>query len=201
AQQIAQLHGQQAYIVKASRAGVVSNLQAAEGQQAQADIPVLSLVPENHVLTAQLLVPVHSAGFLSAGQPLKLRFDAFPYQKFDLYPGAVLEESDMQNNQLLAGTIGDNTACFEAQLYPRRIVHCAQLVHIHEEIMPIHMQYNTLMGEMGTSLSGGQKQRTVLARAVYRAPRILFMDEATSHLGVANESLGNQHIQQFFPIA
>uniref|UniRef100_UPI00260BD22E HlyD family efflux transporter periplasmic adaptor subunit n=1 Tax=uncultured Microbulbifer sp. TaxID=348147 RepID=UPI00260BD22E len=94
AQQIAQLHGQQAYIVKASRAGVVSNLQAAEGQQAQADIPVLSLVPENHVLTAQLLVPVRSAGFLSAGQPLKIRYDAFPYQKFGLYPGAVLEVSD-----------------------------------------------------------------------------------------------------------
>ncbi|WKD49469.1 HlyD family secretion protein [Microbulbifer spongiae] len=94
AQQIAQLHGQRAYIVKASRDGVISNLQATEGQQARADIPILSLVPENHVLTAQLLVPVRSAGFLTTGQPLKIRYDAFPYQKFGLYPGAVLEVSD-----------------------------------------------------------------------------------------------------------
>uniref|UniRef100_UPI0026213D7A ATP-binding cassette domain-containing protein n=1 Tax=uncultured Microbulbifer sp. TaxID=348147 RepID=UPI0026213D7A len=57
-------------------------------------------------------------------------------------------------------------------------------------------QYNTLVGDMGTSLSGGQKQRIVMARALYRAPRILFMDEATSHLDMANESLVNQHIQQ-----
>ena len=57
------------------------------------------------------------------------------------------------------------------------------------------MQYNTLVGDMGNSLSGGQKQRIVLARALYRTPRILFMDEATSHLDVANESLVNNHIK------
>ncbi|WP_323845668.1 HlyD family efflux transporter periplasmic adaptor subunit [Microbulbifer magnicolonia] len=94
AQQIAQLHGQRAYIVKASRTGVVSNLQAREGQQTQTNIPVLSLVPEDNVLTAQLLVPVRSAGFLDAGQPLNIRYDAFPYQKFGLYRGAVTEVSD-----------------------------------------------------------------------------------------------------------
>ncbi len=94
AQQIAKLHGQRAYIVKASRSGVVSNLQAFEGQQTQTHIPVLSLLPEGHILTAQLLVSVRSAGFLSPGQQVKIRYDAFPYQKFGLYVGTVLEVSD-----------------------------------------------------------------------------------------------------------
>ncbi|WP_396675407.1 HlyD family secretion protein [Microbulbifer sp. JSM ZJ756] len=94
AQRVAQLHGKRAYIVKASRAGVVSNLQAEEGQQAQTGVPVLSLVPDGQALTAQLLVPVRSAGFLDAGQSLNIRYDAFPFQKFGLYSGSVLEVSD-----------------------------------------------------------------------------------------------------------
>ncbi|WP_105102112.1 HlyD family secretion protein [Microbulbifer pacificus] len=94
AQQIAQLHGQRAYIVKAPKDGIVNNLQIREGQQAQPNIPVLSLVPEGSGLNAELLVPVRSAGFLAPGQKLNIRYDAFPYQKFGLYPGEVVEVSD-----------------------------------------------------------------------------------------------------------
>ncbi|MDP5211225.1 peptidase domain-containing ABC transporter [Microbulbifer sp. 2205BS26-8] len=102
----------------------------------------------------------------------------------------------MQDDQLMAGTVADNIACFDPKLDLERVTHCAQMACIHEEILRMPMQYNTLVGDMGTSLSGGQKQRIVLARALYRAPRILFMDEATSHLDMANEVLVNQHIQQ-----
>ncbi|MFA0813689.1 HlyD family secretion protein [Microbulbifer epialgicus] len=114
AQQIAQLHGQRAYIVKASRAGVVSNLQAAEGQQVQTNIPVLSVIPENHALIAQLLVPVRSAGFLGPGQSLKIRYDAFPYQKFGLSSGAVLEVSDtvLLPDELLRAPVTVNEPVF-----------------------------------------------------------------------------------------
>jgi len=94
AQQIARLHGQRAYIIKATRAGVVSNLQVVEGHQAQTNIPLLSVIPEGHTLIAQLLVSVRSAGFLREGQSVKIRYDAFPYQKFGLYSGTVLEVSD-----------------------------------------------------------------------------------------------------------
>ncbi len=93
AQQIAQMHGQRAYVIKAPKAGVVSNLQAREGQQAQTTTPTMSLVPKDQLLTAQLLVPVRSAGFIGAGQPLNIRYDAFPYQKFGLFSGAVVEVS------------------------------------------------------------------------------------------------------------
>ena len=94
AQQIAQINGQRAYVVKATRSGVVNNLQVREGQQAQVNIPAMTLVPEGQVLTAQLLVPVRSAGFVTADQRLNIRYDAFPYQKFGLYVGSVKEVSD-----------------------------------------------------------------------------------------------------------
>jgi len=102
----------------------------------------------------------------------------------------------MQDDQLMAGTIADNIACFEPQIDFEHVTYCAQMACIHDEIIRMPMQYNTLVGDMGNSLSGGQKQRIVLARALYRAPRILFMDEATSHLDVANESMVNNHIKQ-----
>ena len=57
------------------------------------------------------------------------------------------------------------------------------------------MQYNTLVGDMGSSLSGGQKQRIILARALYSQPSILFLDEATSNLDSNNEAAINLHIK------
>lgn len=56
------------------------------------------------------------------------------------------------------------------------------------------MQYNTPVGDMGSTLSGGQVQRIMLARAFYRQPTILFLDEATSHLDIDTEQRINQHI-------
>lgn len=107
AQQVARLHGEQAYIVKAPRAGVVSNLQAREGQQAHGDIPLLTLVPENVTLNAHLLVPVRAAGFIEPGQHLEIRYDAFPYQKFGLYQGEIISVSDavLLPNELLDAPI------------------------------------------------------------------------------------------------
>lgn len=56
------------------------------------------------------------------------------------------------------------------------------------------MGYETLAGELGSRLSGGQKQRIFLARALYKNPKILFLDEATSHLDLQNEQKINAEI-------
>jgi ATP-binding cassette subfamily B protein RaxB len=100
----------------------------------------------------------------------------------------------MQDDQLMSGDIAENISCFEQPIDLARVYQCAHLACIHEDILRMPMQYNTLVGDMGASLSGGQKQRLLLARALYRAPRVLFMDEATSHLDTANEARVNQHI-------
>jgi membrane fusion protein len=95
AQQIVQMNGQSARIVKAPRAGVVNNLQAREGQQAYANnnIPLLTLFPNNQQLSVQLLIPVRAIGFIESGQLLAIRYDAFPYQKFGIYQGTVTQVS------------------------------------------------------------------------------------------------------------
>lgn len=68
-------------------------------------------------------------------------------------------------------------------------------VGIHDEIMRMPMAYNSPIGDMGSALSGGQKQRILLARALYRRPRLLFIDEGTSHLDVRLEEQVNAAVQ------
>ena len=66
-----------------------------------------------------------------------------------------------------------------------------------KDILAMPMQFNALVGDMGANLSGGQKQRIVLARALYREPSIMFMDEATSHLDLEKEGIVNKRINKF----
>jgi ATP-binding cassette, subfamily B, bacterial CvaB/MchF/RaxB len=93
----------------------------------------------------------------------------------------------MQDDQLLSGSIADNICFFDESFELEHMVRCAEFAGIHEDICRMPMAYNSLIGDMGTSLSGGQKQRVLLARALYRRPRLLFMDEGTSNLDIATE--------------
>jgi ATP-binding cassette subfamily B protein RaxB len=101
----------------------------------------------------------------------------------------------LQNDQLFAGTIAENIAAFSPNLDPERTQDAARQAAIHDEILRMPMGYETLVGDMGSSLSGGQVQRIVLARALYRRPRILLLDEATSHLDEENERSINAAIR------
>jgi ATP-binding cassette subfamily B protein RaxB len=67
---------------------------------------------------------------------------------------------------------------------------------VHDDIVGMPMAYNTLIGDMGAAISGGQKQRVLLARALYRRPGILFLDEATSHLDVDREKAVNDALRK-----
>ena len=100
----------------------------------------------------------------------------------------------MQDDQLFAGSIVDNICFFDESPNMERLMHVAQLACIHDDIQKMNMGYNTLVGDMGTALSGGQKQRLLLARALYREPQIVVLDEATSHLDVALEKAINHAI-------
>ncbi len=101
----------------------------------------------------------------------------------------------MQDDQLFAGSIADNISLFDQEFDQARIKHAAQLAAIHDEIAAMPMGYHSLIGDMGSSLSGGQKQRLILARALYRNPRLLILDEATSHLDVAKERWVNEAVK------
>ena len=102
----------------------------------------------------------------------------------------------MQEDILLSGSIAENISFFDDKLDMKRIHAVATLAVIHEDIMQMPMGYESLVGDMGSSLSGGQKQRILLARALYANPKILFLDEATSHLDKNNESIINKNIQK-----
>lgn len=102
--QMAQLEGQQGFVIKATKPGIVHNLQVVEGQRIRdRGIPILSLIPEDGELIAYLPVPVRAAGFVKIQQPLTIRYDAYPYQKFGLYAGEItgMSETVLLPNELL----------------------------------------------------------------------------------------------------
>ncbi|WP_295942100.1 peptidase domain-containing ABC transporter [uncultured Xanthomonas sp.] len=103
--------------------------------------------------------------------------------------------SVMQDDHLFTGSIAENISMFDVLATPQDIEEAACLAGIHEDIMAMPMGYHSLVGDMGSSLSGGQQQRLFLARALYRRPHILVLDEATSHLDLALERQLNQAIK------
>ncbi|MGH6614990.1 peptidase domain-containing ABC transporter [Sphingomonas sp.] len=97
--------------------------------------------------------------------------------------GAVL-----QDDAMLQGTIADNIAFFDPHADMEDIISCASFARIHDEIMQMPMQYHSFIGDMGGALSAGQRQRLLLARAMYRSPDAVFLDEGTANLDEANET-------------
>jgi ATP-binding cassette subfamily B protein RaxB len=116
----------------------------------------------------------------------------------DWGPRAIREQVSfiMQDDQLFAGTILDNVTLFADAPDLEQVQWAIRTAGIEEEINALPMGIGSLVGDMGSMLSGGQKQRLLIARGLYRRPRVLVMDEGTSHLDLARESTINAALRE-----
>ena len=138
----------------------------------------------------KLMLGIHAPG---AGE---LRVGGAPRAQLGLARWRSRVGTVMQDDALLAGSVADNICFFDDAPEIEWITECARLAAVHDEIEAMPMGYHTLIGDMGGSLSGGQRQRLLLARALYKRPRILLLDEATSALDVDRERIVNQQVRQ-----
>jgi ATP-binding cassette subfamily B protein RaxB len=138
----------------------------------------------------KLMLGIHAP---AAGE---LRIGGAPLAQLGLARWRSMVGTVMQDDALLAGSVADNICFFDDAPEIEWITECARLAAVHDEIEAMPMGYHTLIGDMGGSLSGGQRQRLLLARALYKRPRILLLDEATSALDVDRERIVNQQVRQ-----
>lgn len=117
----------------------------------------------------------------------EVRVDGLPLKAFGIRAYRERMGVVMQDDQLFAGTIAENIGMFDPDLDQERVEEAARLAALHEEIVRMPMGYMTLVGDLGSTLSGGQQQRVLLARALYRRPSILFLDEGTANLDMLSE--------------
>lgn len=95
--------------------------------------------------------------------------------------------SVLQDDRLFQGTITDNVSFFDNDVDISGVEESLKQACVYDEILKMPMGLETLVGDLGTTLSGGQIQRVLIARALYRKPKILFLDEGTAHLDTETE--------------
>jgi ATP-binding cassette subfamily B protein RaxB len=126
------------------------------------------------------------AGSLQAGRG-RIRYDGMDARFWD--PAVLRRQFGivLQSDRLFEGSIADNIAGFEAEADVGRLREAAELASVWSDIEALPMALHSPLAGADGGLSGGQAQRLLLARAIYRQPRILFLDEATSQLDQATE--------------
>lgn len=104
----------------------------------------------------------------------------------------------MQDGVIFSESIARNIAVDDGEIDKERLVKAAEIANIHDYIMGLPLKYNTKIGRDGVGLSQGQKQRILIARAVYKDPQFIFLDEATNALDAKNERTIVENLNEFY---
>lgn len=104
----------------------------------------------------------------------------------------------MQDGVIFSESIARNIAIDDGEIDGERLLQAAEIANIKDYIMGLPLKYNTLIGRDGIGLSQGQKQRILIARAVYKNPRYIFLDEATNALDANNERAIAENLNRFY---
>ena len=104
----------------------------------------------------------------------------------------------MQEGFIFSDTIAENIAESSDQVDIVTLLNASETANIQEFIESMPLSYNTMIGPKGNGISQGQRQRMLIARAVYKNPDFLFLDEATNALDAINEGVILDHLNQFF---
>lgn len=126
----------------------------------------------------------------------ELRIEGLPLHTFGVQAWRGAIGVVQQDDQLMMGTLADNISFFDAELDMDRVIDSAKASAVHDEIVAMPMGYLGLVGDMGSTLSGGQRQRVLLARALYRQPKVLFLDEGTANLDARAEKVIADLVEQ-----
>ena len=104
----------------------------------------------------------------------------------------------MQDGVIFSESIARNIAVDDGPIDIKRLEEAAKIANIHEYVMQLPLKYNTQIGRDGIGLSQGQKQRILIARAVYKNPDFIFLDEATNALDAKNEKAIVENLDRFY---
>lgn len=104
----------------------------------------------------------------------------------------------MQDGVIFSESIARNIAVDDGDIDVERLERAARIANIHEYIMELPLKYNTKIGRDGVGLSQGQRQRILIARAVYKNPDFIFLDEATNALDAKNERAIVENLDEFY---